>query len=171
MILNNYWIYKNWAESTGWNGLTAAAYSDNYYKTIDGEDMQLVVQNSNDNIRHNICIKDQLSARVGTGTTEPTANDYRLGTDVMSSLSNVVTTCNTSSSDDNKVVTVITISGVNNTNSTLELTEIGVTKTALGKVGGGIANHALLFIRSLLETPKVVAPGEGFFLTFEWVES
>lgn len=114
--------------------------------------------------------KARLSIKVGSGTTEPDASDYSLENDITNSISNFNYSTITSA-DGGKLSTVITITGSNSTGSPITITEIGVIK-AVEKANSGTTPDTdyTLIIRHLLETPKVIANGEGFSLTFEWVE-
>ena len=76
----------------------------------------------------------------------------------------------TLSSDEEGFKTQITITGQNNGVNTITLTEIGICKPIYDTNPDSPSCYILL-THDLLETPKVVAPGDNFSLTFEWVEA
>ena len=115
-----------------------------------------------------------LSFVVGTGNTEPTANDYCLENDVTANISSYSTSVNVTF-EDGKFRTIATISGVNNTESDITISEVGVTKKYFYTTNGTSVSdntfYNVLLIRHVLETPKVVPSGSGFTVTFQWDES
>jgi len=172
MVLNNYWKF-----------LTVT--SVNHYVAGQGNatlnsGCTDIIGNTNVQIRHrsqgagygygiNFNIREGITVRLGTGTTTPTANDYCLSGDITSSISslNYVMTL---SSDEEGFKTQITVTGQNNGINTITLTEIGLCKPTYDSSPDSPSNYILL-THDLLETPKVVAPGDNFSLTFEWVEA
>lgn len=181
MILNNYFNYKTYIDSNLLEEINSGqtTYVNIGAKDINGNDFYLMnkayLQADRPYLRQNAAIKIDISAILGTGTTEPTATDYALQNDITENLSRVTVTTNISY-ETGKEKTVITVSGVNITGNELTISEIGIYKTAYGSDNNGTPGHSpvplkVLFIRHLLETPKTVASGEGFSLTFEWVES
>lgn len=112
-----------------------------------------------------------LSAVFGSGTTEPSATDYRLASDTTANFSNINVTTNTSA-DGASISTVVTISATNTSGSAITITEVGITKSIESANNGNepVPTNSLM-VRHLLDTPKTVANNESFTLTLEWLES
>ena len=178
MILNNYWNLM-----AGMAGLTFAwsndtdEYDDIGLKDTNGSSL-LINPHTTDqggssaDVVANWNPRAKLSAIIGEGTTEPTASDFALGDDVTNDMSNYSVTVNTSATN-GEISTVITITGMNNTAVTITISEVGIVKeitTTQGNAYTHVKKDCLL-VKHLLDTPKTVAPGEGFTLTLEWLES
>lgn len=178
MILNNYWNLM-----AGMAGLTFAWINDtdsleniglkdtngssllvNPHTTDQGGSSADVVANWNP--------RAKLSAVIGDGGQEPTASDFALGNDVTNDMSNYSVTANTSATN-GEISTVITITGMNNTGVAITISEVGIVKEITTTESGnyGHVKKNCLLVKHLLDTPKTVAPGEGFTLTLEWLES
>ena len=112
-----------------------------------------------------------LSAVFGSGTTEPSASDWRLTSDTTSNFSNINVTVNTSS-DGPSISTVVTISATNISGDTITITEVGITKAIeMASSGAEPILIASLMVHHLLEEPKIVPNSESFNLTLSWEES
>lgn len=111
-----------------------------------------------------------LSVRIGSGDTEPTVGDYKLATDITSSIADYNYELDTTSSGA-KIKTLVIVSGTNNQSSAITIREIGVVKTVeTADSGNSSQPKDILVVRYLLENPVTVQPYQGFDLTFEWVE-
>lgn len=118
----------------------------------------------------NWSLNQQLTSRIGSGTTEPTESDYALSSDQTVYFSNIVRSFN-AMADGNSFKLVHTISGTNSTNNTRTITEIGIAKNIYVSGYPSGAYKEFLFTRSLLDKPIEVQPGRGFTLTFQWTEA
>ena len=168
MILNN---YKNWLAFISSNVFVG---NNQVYeigvKDLTGASATLYTQiSSSSSSTPNYSLKNGLSARVGTGTTEPTLADVCLETDVTSSITNLNVTSSTQASS-GVISTIITITGLNATASSITLSEIGITKQMATGYNAGMQYKTVMLIRSLLDNPLTVPAGEGFTLTFKWDE-
>jgi len=126
----------------------------------------------------NYCMKMYLVPYLGTGDTEPSVYDYALNTDVTSSISNLSMSI-TSTGEDDKISTILLITGVNNTSESITIKEIGIAKKVSriydnnsGAYDPAIDSSAphILLDHTLLENPVTVAPGSNLSLTLEWIE-
>lgn len=116
-------------------------------------------------------LRGRLSLVVGQGSTEPTVNDTHLASSAMDSISNIVYSVNTGC-EDNKLKTVITMSGFNSSPSQFTIREVGVVKSIAHAFSGSAWQmRDVLMVRELLEEPIVVPVNEGFSLTFAWEEA
>lgn len=172
MILNNYWSF---AAYVGTHNMTWMKYTDSVSgaKNTSGDTVTMIAgpnQNSGEWVEkasEDYALRKNLGAIVGAGTTEPTADDYALANDITNSISNF--SCSVSTANDGgKLSTVVTITGVNNTANSITISEIGIYKNYYADSGFNF--ERCLFIRHILDTPKTVASGSGFSLTFEWTE-
>lgn len=173
MILNNFWTLKGYVDANSCPCVGSSTVNLGLKRKSDGVSMPFandLTLNIAGLLSTNYTIRKGLKVFVGSGTTEPTTNDYALENDVTNSFSNVVTTCNTST-EESKITTVVTISGTNTTENAITIAEIGVGKDiAYDWNGANLRTQEVLFIRHVLDTPKVVESGEGFMQTFAWDE-
>lgn len=181
MILNNY--YKAYAYfSSHHMNATASAYGWDQVNLglVDTSgtavgDLPIDCQNTPSYIEYvarNYSMKDDITVNVGEGDTEPTLNDYALEDDVTISLSNYSVSISPSS-ESGMAKLVATVTGINNTGESITIREVGVVKKFYyGTTSTSESAYKnVLLLRHVLDTPKEVANGEGFSLTFEWTES
>lgn len=116
----------------------------------------------------------QWTALVGTGTTEPTADDYVLESDVTSSFANVSTSVNYTTDEDGHFVATMTWAGTNTSGQDITITEIGARKplykSSTATVGvSDVTTTAsqCLMIRHILQTPVTVEAGSGTSITIQ----
>ena len=167
MLLNNYW---NLVEYT-----SKAIPNQNQYEGKDlgmvdptGTAFTTLVGPSSVNTATNWSSRYGISLRIGTGTTTPQASDHNLTTDITNSMFNVQQTLNSIYSD-GQLKTVMTISGTNNTGSTITITEIGVLKSVYKFVPpSSYSATSALLSHDLLNTPLTVPSGNGFNIVYEW---
>lgn len=186
MILNNYWNFiigatnQSYYVTQGTESVTTSFGC----KNTSGMDLAVAVGgygvSSNEELGN--AFLDQirehslLDAIVGSGDTDPTPTDYDLDTDITSSITNYAASANISA-DANGLHTVITVSGQNNTGSSITIAEIGVIKWVHSVIYHRSdepmpdPDNKCLFVRHVLDSPKTVPNGEGFNLTFEWTEA
>lgn len=185
MILNNYWNFIVGATNQSYYE-TQALYSVTTSfgcKNTSGMDLEVCVGGyAQDASEVGNLFLDQirehslLAAIIGSGTTPPAKGNYKLDTDITSTISNYETSVNMSS-DANGLHTVITISGQNNTGDSITISEIGVIKKVRSQIYHRSdepmpdPDEKCLFVRHVLDAPKTVPNGEGFNLTFEWTEA
>lgn len=177
MILNNYWIMKAYVESHNYKqqgNPNDFVNIDIGLKDLNSSTIPMRTGSGGNNYGWNITqqvtltysLKSGLSAILGSSTDEPQPDDVNVHASLMSSISDFNCTVNTSGSSEG-VRTVVTVSGINVASSDITIAEIGITKQMYYMYN---EPKTILFIRHLLDEPKVVASGEGFSLTFEWME-
>lgn len=183
MILNNYWNLKGYSQThyipqapcskiTEDIGLKATDGSTATFLSSAYSALTAYSANKVADISTNFSLLYGLTARLGTGLTDPTTSDYNLTTDITNSLSNYQVSVNSSGEDGVCKVTV-SVSGTNSSNADITINEIGLFRDI-------ITNHdnylefsyaTIMLIHALLTTPITVPSGQGFTLTFEWGES
>lgn len=173
MFTTNYWTYKSYIESQNIDGGSSAwRWVDIGLKGLDGSVVKFQQYRSDVMAYYYSVIaycgvRSALNIVVGTGTTDPSMDDYALGADVTNSFIN--RTCSYITGPNNATVkTVITSSGTNNTGSPITITEYGITK---GVPTGNQVTTPVLFFHELLPDPIVVQPGCQFILPIEWVSA
>lgn len=111
------------------------------------------------------------TARLGSGTNNVTFTDYCLGNDITSSLSNV-NLVNTINMGDNGIERTFTITGNNNTNSDITITEVGITITVIYGTAPTSTNNAdLMIFKHKLDEPITVPSGQGFNIVLQTTEN
>ena len=177
MVLNNYWNLM-----AGMAGITPSfsgtvTQQIGVRNMVDGGQISVTVgwNASWPDVLPTMCQnwnpRSNLSAVFGSGTTEPSASDWRLTSDTTSNFSNINVTVNTSA-EGPSISTVVTISATNISGDTITITEVGITK-AIERASGGTESILIdsLMVHHLLEEPKTVQNSESFTLTLEWLES
>lgn len=106
-----------------------------------------------------------MGARVGTGSSEPTADDYSLETEVTSSFTSTSTSVTFTTNENGHFVIDVTWTGTNTSGSDLTITELGLVKS-FGKLDSASATTPssfalVLLARHLLGTPVTVPAGQG----------
>jgi len=169
MILTN---YRNWQAYISYVPFALENQTHEIgVKDLDGASAPLYKTGGTSNTSfENYSLMQGLSARLGTGTTEPTASDVCLEEDITSSITNLNVTTNVQSSG-SVISAVITITGQNLTSSEIVITELGIVRSMITGYGGGLIRKTVMLIRELLEQPLTVPSGEGFSLTFSWEEA
>ena len=117
-----------------------------------------------------------LALWIGSGNTEVSPSDWKLASDETSNFNNIQRTQSRSVIDVDgvpKIQITCTFSGVNNTENSITIKEIGMTKsyTRASSTAPNYSNkeNMALFIRELLNTPVTVAPGQTFTCSLTWV--
>lgn len=113
---------------------------------------------------------NKMGVLVGSGTTEPTAEDYRLENDVTSSFSNV-SVSDSLNATENGLSQVFTVGGDNLSGDEITITEVGITKTYSGQNEvSDSSTQVVLFARIVLDTPVVVPNNGSFQIPIQWLE-
>lgn len=170
MILNAYWQIMN-------DIMTEADDSGNKSETVkgtDGNDVSYPIKCNNSGYKmqyfiENTNMKGDVSFRVGTGNTEPAADDYEMANDVTDSLTGTSLTVNHVMGEDGAKV-VYTFSASNQTGDSLTISEVGIVKTLKNGESSSPSRGDVLIARDILDTPVTVPSGSGFVLTYEWTE-
>ena len=180
MILNNYWNLASYMHS---HNIT---FDNNVWqnlgvKNLSGSEITQIWANcsySSSFAQFSVaCAKNhslrlELDALLGTGTTTPEASDYCLDNDITNNIANLSVTSNTGADEDG-LKTIVTISGTNLTGNEITISEIGITKTIyyFDQQWTNVSSSKSLMARELLNNPITVPNGQGFTLTFEWLEA
>lgn len=108
----------------------------------------------------------------GSGTTDPTIDDYALETP-NSGLTNLKTAVAISQDSGNyNIRTTFTCTGYNTSENSITINEIGIVKGAIVRhLTGKWGHDNILIIREVLETPLVVPAGSGYRIILEMVEN
>lgn len=156
MILKNYWNYLN--------GIQKGSIGDGI-KTLSGGVFPFSTSEINVN---NVSLSNKISIKLGSGEDEVEADDYSMDGDITSSLSSL-TFSNTMTSDENGIRRVVTVSGANNTSSSITVNQIGLVKhiDASG-MGSGVD---FLILKVKLNNPLTISSNTSLSITLEWTEA
>ena len=180
MVLNNYWNYYKNSQEQGFYQSTGAYYIRDDFdclSMVDGEPLRVCIggyglgsDTERDNSVKQFLPLANLDAVVGTGSTAATKSDYQLVNDVTASLYNVSTSVDVTVDQDG-IHVIATISGTNTTGSSVTISEVGIYKKVFAQIyETSTPTEKVLFVRQLLDTPKVVANNENFSITIAWDE-
>lgn len=181
MVLTNYWnYYKNSQEQGRYKSTGAYYIRDDFdcLSMVDGEPLRVCIGgygiNGSEAEELNYIRQLQplanLDVVVGTGNTAAAKSDYQLANDVTSSLYNVSTSVDVTVDQDG-IHIIATISGTNTTGSSVTISEVGIYKKVFAQIyETSTPTEKVLFVRQLLDTPKVVANNENFSITIAWDE-
>lgn len=153
-------------------------------KNISGGDVQYLVSTQTQNSisygayngtgpkaqNANFCLLKGLTVLVGSGSTAPTYDDYRLTTDKTSSFSTTSTSTSFATNSAGKLEMTVTWVGTNSTSSSITINEFGLKKTIYRSyTNSGDTSHVdsmeVLIAHELLSTPVVVPAGSGATIT------
>ena len=174
MVLDNYWKLKATASQNHlWVDGGVQLWYDTSIYDMDG--VRIVrIQTSYGGTSSNaydawklLCLRSNLNFKVGSGAVAPTSSDYALTADITSNFGALNMISNTYA--DNGLATDINISGINATNSTQTINEIGLYISTAIQQSTGI--RKILLVHELLDQPINVPASKGFSITFRWVEA
>ena len=161
MILNNYWNIKGYTLKNSPVGGSSYATVDIGLKDLSGNSAGFPYQVNGSNlssITPNWVAFYNAGAKIGTGTTEPAADDYDIESDCTSSFSNFTVTVNANAGDGD-LTTVVTISGINASGSDITISEVLIYRQLYNPM---LSQQPLIAIlHEKLKTPVTVAAGEG----------
>lgn len=172
MVLKNYW---KWAENT----LKTNVFGDNMFATdigmiaVDGQSCPIALRASSANdvsghIAPNHMLSTNLSVFVGSGTGDVTVDDYNIENDITDNISNLTFSYDSMASD--KIERTITITGTNNTGDTITINQVGIAK-AIDYLPSSWTNKKVMFVKHQLTEALTVPNGDGFTITFKWIEA
>ena len=174
MVLNNYWKAINILKSMSISGASGDSfgildYTGSAVSILKGYDAaKWPATKINVNLRD-----DNIGVRLGSGTGTIAPTDYALFNDITSSISNLQVSSSCDATD-NGYRQVLTISGTNNGESAITITEVGITKifssdysTTMGVV---YYTNPVMFAKILLDEPITVEANGAFSFTIEWLE-
>lgn len=170
MILKNYW---RWLQATQRYPVDETNTIDVGLKNISGASQNIILgcpgstvgASLQSLIAKNRCL-DNVTFRIGTGTTEPTADDYALANDVTANISDLTVTKGWNATDGyNRIYTV---TGTNNMASAITVTQLGV---CLGITADSeYTTNLVMMAVVVLEEPLTVAAGDTFTFSVNWAE-
>ena len=170
MVLSNYW--KAFKLATIFNGNSGYSRIDLGLVNIQGN-RQTVVYGINSGkqsyVQSNAKIRDVDGIRIGIGSGQIQPSDYCLFNDVTDSISNLEFSV-VHSTLDNKLSSIINISGLNNSESEIVISELGITKTFIINDSGSTTAPVML-AKLALNRPVTVPPSGAFAFTIEWDEA
>lgn len=119
------------------------------------------------------CMYDNISARVGVGTTAVDEEDYCLDDDVTSSFSSITFSKNIGVSEEGHLVILVTWSGTNATENDITISEFGIVKNLYMFANSTITttNYSsaaidhFLIARMLLTNPVTISAGNTGTIT------
>ena len=171
MVLNNYWKALDILKDASYGSNANKSFG---IKLIDGRNADIRygvdVQYQMNCLVGNIDLKnDLMTARLGkgTGTIQPT--DYALFDDVTSSFSDVQLSVASDATDEG-YSSIYTVSGQNNTEAAITISEVGICKTFWISDQQPMYNQPAMFVKMLLENPITVPAGGTFQLNVQWLE-
>ncbi len=171
MVLSNYW--KAFKLATIFNGNSGYSRIDLGLVNIQGNRESNIVYGINSGkqsyVQSNAKIRNVNGIRIGTGSGQIQPSDYCLFNDVTSSISNLEFSV-VHSTLDNKFSSIINISGLNNSESEIVISELGITKTFIINDSGGTSDPVML-AKLTLNRPVIVPPSGAFAFTIEWDEA
>ena len=189
MLTSNYWALKGYADTNSFPtgsqyppstldlNLGMARY--NYdYQTRSAAIFSFILYSSNNRFDNHIAsgyhlqLVPKINSRLvlGSGTTAPTLDDYLLESPLDSSISNYVSTM-VGNGITGGTSTVYTATGTNSSGSTITINEIGIVKDGFFPGSGmGVDSISTLLLREVLTEGIEVPSGQGFSITFEWLE-
>lgn len=193
MFLRNFWElircgFNLTAISTPYSGYNVDATATSI-KAVDGTDLAYLLGNINtrSGACDNVTVMHAANATwklfndfqgvVGTGVTEPDADDYQLAGDVTSDFSSTSTSINVSVDAQGQLSIMMTWTGLNNSGSDLILREFGAVKplyyySSSSMYCQSVSNPNLspknaLMIRQLLSDPITVPAGSSVNISVE----
>lgn len=173
MVLNNYWKALEILKANSDDSKTGTNDDFNMVDIEGGSPSvrwKFIDQYSKKSVVSNINLKDKLiGARVGKGDGTITATDYALFDDCTDDLSDV-TIVTSASPTDGGYQNIVTVTGSNNTENAITITEIGITKTFFIQNDSDEFTNPVMFAKILLFNPVTVVANGTFSITVEWLE-
>ena len=169
MLLKNYAT----AKKTFWSMNSASSvtlYFSPNIKLLDGTNKASVFYNaySDREDQRAVGLRYDTHFHVGTGTTPATVDDYCLENDVTSSFSQQSYQLSQMVTNDGKFETAFKFSGINNSGSTLTISEVGIDKFHYQDSSSN--QFTYLIFRDLLPTPVTVEAGQSINLIVKIAE-
>ena len=167
MMLNNFANWRAWIDKNPTNGSIGIPDTSIGVKNISGQNAPInFIQNNNSS--KNWSMRTDLSVQLGSGTTEVTPNDYFLDTVISDGNFSNLALAVSASGGSGKIETVFTITGVNSSNATQNITEIAIIKKLYYSNN---SSNLVMIMRGLLSEPLSVPSGEGFTINYKWDEA
>jgi len=121
------------------------------------------------NLGSNYVAWKNLDIVLSSDSSDPTPSDYSVENDITSAFSGLVATVGVGA-ETGSAKLIITVVGTNTSASAVTITEICVCKKIFTNTYDG-SYKPCMFVKQKLDEPVLLAPGESFNKTFEWVQS
>ena len=170
MILNNYWAIKGFTQQNAPTASSSYATTDIGLKDLSGNAAGFPNQVNGSNtsaIAPNWIALYNASAKVGTGTAQPAADDYDIDIDATDDFTNYTVTIN-SNANNGELTTVVTISGINTSGSDVTISEVLIYRELYNPQLSQQPKIAI--VHEKLSSPITVPNGSGFSLIISWKE-
>ena len=174
MLLNNYWNLKYLCDVQGLEYGSAAGVYENGIKYENGNRWHRYKPFIGDNYntaRFDFCMKKNLFLELGSSidtTIDPT--QYVLNNRIDTSFTNYTCTYTTTVSENNKIKTIFTVGGVNNTSSAITITQVAIIKALFDYDRDNNTTYYTVLAINNLDDPITVPVGQGFSMVYEWTE-
>lgn len=171
MLLNNYWNWKKIVEYTDYS--TSIQIISNAFIETNGSNVDMVINTSSAGVNYtkrsgiNRVLCQQMYLALGTGTTQPTADDYNVSEPI--NFSNIAYTRNEYFNDDGVLVKRFGISGQNMTGADKLITEAILYKQIYTS-NGSDTTYNVAFVHEVISTPILIRANENFMINFDWIE-
>ena len=177
MTLNNYWKYFKYISSNNPPTSNATRLSfgcsfPNYYDptSIDDDSRCNIMADipANDE-QHTWIIHKDLRIFVGSGDTDPTADDFKLVSDITSQFVNYEYKYSIVN-EDGALTLIFSVSGINATDTDKTITEVLVAKQVEVRYNTGYDNYRpwIAFVHEMLDEPVVAKANCGFAFDYKW---
>lgn len=179
MVLSNYWkAYKICTEFNASYPTSPVEHRDYGLVDINGDSVGLICYQVPyfytpiTELTSNIHLKQFDEIRVGSGRGQIDVTDYCLFNDITNSITDPQFTVANSVMNDG-VSTVIIYSGINQTQSSFTITEMGVCKTFYDydeATTSVVPTNSVMIAKVQLAKPIIVQPDQPFTFNCEWIE-
>lgn len=176
MLLNNYWNLKYLCDTQGLKIDSSESGNEYGVKYENGNPWYRYVKMSGGNsylntARLDFCMKKNLFLELGNSidtTINPT--QYVINNRIDNSFTNYNCSYTTTVSDNNKIKTIFTVGGVNNTSSAITITQVAIIKGLFDYHEDNNTTYYTALAINNLDDPITVPAGQGFSLVYEWTE-
>lgn len=173
MVLNNYYKYLAGIANNGLSNIgTGNKMSPTAIVDTSGTSRNFVLNSQyatlNADILSNLDIRRNLKLVFGTGSTEETADDYALASKINTF---AAYSTETQASFDSAFKTVFIVTAINNSGSSITVSEVGLEKTLYTNTSDKDESHSFLMTRMVLTEPVTIPSGSSYTFSFIWSEN
>lgn len=171
MLLNNYWTWKRYVEITDY------AYTKlvltNVFKARNGSLVNMAINTDTNGSTYtrrpviNRILCQNMYIAIGTGTNQPTEEDYNLSEEII--FSSLVYTKNEYINDNGVLIKEFGISGFNGTGQDKLITEAILYKDIFASIDNDTTNP-VAFVHEVFQTPILIEANKNFMINLEWTE-
>lgn len=178
MVLKNYYKMLEWLDDYSCYASGGPEGKKDYHMVdINGNNVGQIIYStlqsyfwaSEKNIYSNTKLRKDLGVRIGKGEGDISINDYSLSDDCTADISSLnITDSYGYNADNNDYEHIYTITGTNNSQSAITITEIGLTKILYGSSSSPYYTSPILIAKINLDEPISVDSGDGFIINVVW---